>query len=586
MPNIDAAAVVETWQERATFYAQDHENINTMVNVYFGGLPQEYSDYFHEDMHIHHANMIRLGWDDLANMAGKEFPIYVDPDNAKARAQQRAELQEQIGYGYNEAGRLVGGIDMKLLMKVASWWMVGCAAAVMMVLPDFKRKTPYFTFRDPRSYFPPIGWTPYTQAAPDDALFAYQLPLGELKRRYPEHADEMNQKLTKRNLSPFGARPVDDRTLVWVGEFYHKDSWMVVTLTDPTVVLVRTDRGDRGHPGVQPVISPSLYSPAGAIGRSIFADQVSIQAGIARMFSQKLDFYDRTLYPLIFHTPLAGPTLRIGPYATNEYNVTNGVTPKVDTISPAHQIDADQTMNFAIGLSRVLNRNPEMMQGAGEADSAKAMNELKAGITSTVRDGFWPPMLNALPTLYAAAAKMDVSLWGNVSKKATGTRRNAAFKVNYVPSVHLKDREEDFRIEPGLGLGGYQGTLEIMQLIATELVSEDTALEQLEHVREPQAEKRRIQGDRISKVIFADLAAKAQGGMLMPGALAEAKRRTLAGEDLYDVLEQMEREGRLFMPQQPMGGLEQLMGGGMPPGMAAPQEPAAPSLAAIRKPLR
>ena len=562
MSRVDAEAVVTTWSERAGFYGEDHAAIDTMVHVYLGGLPPEFSDYFHEDMHVHNTNMIRLAWDDLANMAGKEFPIYVDADNNKAKAQARAERQEQIAYGWNDAGRVVGGIDMKLLMKIASWWMVGCANAVLMALPDYEQKTPYFTFRDPRTHFPPVGWTPYSQARPDDTIFAYQMTLGEIKRRYPDHAGEINVKLKKGTVSPYGRSGSDDRTVVWLGEYYHEDSWMVLTLTDPTVTLVRSDTGDRGHPGVMPVTTMGLYSPAGPKGRSLFADQVSIQASLARMFSQKLDFYDRTLYPVVFHTPLSGPTMRIGPYATNEYNVSTGVAPKVDTIQPAHPIDADQTMAFVIGLSRVLNRNPEMMQGAGEADSAKAMNELKAGITSTVKDGIWPPMVGVLPMLYEAAAKIDINCWGNMKKEATGHRKNAAFRVSYVPSVHLRGREADFRIEPGLGLGGYQGTLEIMQLVATELVAEDTALEQLEHVREPQEEKRRIQGDRLGKIIYQDLLGKASTGALAPGALSEARRRVLAGEDLFDVLDELEKAGRLT-PQPPM---EALMGGAPPGG--------------------
>ena len=578
----DPSDIVTLWTERASFFGEDHNDMDTMVNVYHGGLPQDYNDYFHEDMKVHLPNMIRLAWDDLANMAGKEFPIYVDPDNATATAQQRGERQEQIAYGWNEAGRLSSGVDMKLLMKVLSWWMVGCASAVAMVLPDFKRKTPFFTYRDPRTYFPPVGWSPYSQSELDDVIFGYQLTIGELKRRYPDRAEEIGRKLTKSSSSPYGRAATDDRTFVWLGEYYHEDSWQALTLTEPAVTLVRSDSGDRGHPGVQPVVPMTLYSPnAGGMGRSIFADQVSIQAALARMFSQKLDFYDRTLYPIVFHTPLSGPTLRIGAYATNEYNVSSGIPPRVDTVQPAHPIDADQTMAFAIGLARVLNRNPEMMQGAGEADSAKAMNELKAGITSTVKDGIWPNMLAALPRLYAAAASMDIALWGNMSKKAVGTRRNSAFRVNYVPSVHLRGREEDFRIEPGLGLGGYQGTLEIMQLVATELVSEDTALEQLEDVREPQEEKRRIQAMRTEKLIFADLAAKAQSGLLMPGALGEAKRRVLGGEDLFDVIDEMEKAGRLTAPQQPM--MPGMPGAPPMPGGGG-GEPIIPTMQALGRP--
>jgi hypothetical protein len=294
------------------------------------------------------------------------------------------------------------------------------------------------------------------------------------------------------------------------------------------------------------------------------------------MFSQKLDYYDRTLYQMIFHTPVSGNTIKMGPYATNEYVVTTGVPPRVDTIAPAHPIDADSMFAMTLGLSRMLNRNPEQFQGAGEADSAKALNELKSGITSTIRDNIWPPIVEALPKLYAVAAKIDVSCWKYLRRYMQGSRKNRAFRTPYTPATDLLGREETFDVEPGLGLAGYQGTVEILQLLGAESISEDTALEQLEHVREPQAEKRRIFVDRMQKVSFATLAAQAQQGVLAPGALAEIIRRVEGGEDGYEVIADMETKGLLMAPPPQLP--PELAGAGGPAG------PGGPNLSAVQMP--
>lgn len=542
----------DIFAERSSVYAEAHMQMDELVGIYFGDLPREFGDLFHPDMHVYVVNMIRLAWDDLAAMSGKVFPIYVEPENDSAAARNRAEKLEKIAYGYNEAGRIVGGISMNLLMKVISWWLVGVGNAVFMVLPSYDHKTPFFTFRDPRTYYPPIGWTPYTQAAASDALFAYPMPVAELKARYPDKAGEIS-RTRARVFAPGSGPGSEDSAVVFVGEYYHRDTWQVAILEDRTVILERSDDGDPGHPGVVPVVPVGLYAPNMAKGRSLFADQVSIQAAISRMFSQKLEFYDRTLYPIIFHTPLEGKTIRIGPYATNVYDTTvPGVTPRADVIAPAQNVDADQTMAFAIGLTRMLNRNPETMQGFGQADSAKALSELKAAVGQTIEQVLWPPLLEALPRLYALAATIDVRLWGDLQKRATGHRKNAAFSVTYRPNVDLRGHENDFRVEPGIGLAGYLGQLEIMQRVGAEMLSEDTALEQMPDIRNPQEEKRRIQGMRVEKLMFADLAGKAQMGLLIPGALAEIRRRVLAsGEDLFDVIESMEREGRLYVAPPP-----------------------------------
>lgn len=577
-----AGDIQAEWSVRAMAYSADHLLMDKMVGVYEGGLPEEYSDFFHEEQHVHLINSIRLSWDDLSNLAGKVFPIYVEPDDDSATSKDRAERLEKIGYGWNDAGRAAGGISARMLMKVLSWWLVGTANAVAMVLPDFENKSPYLTWRDPRSHFPPVGWTPWNETRATDAIFSYQKTLAQLKAEYPDKRDEIAQSLRKiYNLGGLSrSSQDDDDTWIWVGEYFHDDTWMVATLEDKGVTLLRSDTGDKGHPGVQPVTAFSLFSASGAKGRSLFADQVSIQAAMARMFSQKLDFFDRTLYPIIFTTPLAGETIKIGPFAVNEWDTTSSTTPpRLDTISPANAIDADETMKFALGLSRMLNRNPESMQGAGEADSAKALTKLQEGVTQTIREGIWPTLIEGFPNLYSAAARMELNLWGDVKKYASGVRKNTSFRLEYRPRVHLKDREYTFNVEPGVGLSGYAGTQEILMLVGAELMSEDSALEQGEWSRAPQEEKRRIQGDRMEKLIWATLQTRAVQPPEMPGSLKPGAMGTLRqmvfdeGKDLFDSVKELEETDQLYetAPIAPPGGdpLAALLGGaGGAPGPA------------------
>lgn len=564
------------WSQRAAYYGQAHSDIDELVRVYEGTLPDQFLDFFHDDMNVHVVNMIRLAWDDLSNLAGKEFPLYVDPDNDTAKGKARAEKQEQIGYGYNRAGRMAGGVTMKNLMKILMWWLTGTANAVLMTLPDYDNQTPFFTFRDPRSHYPPVGWSPWNETKAADALFTYQKSLAQLKIEYPDRADELGRSwgsLYSLGTGNQSKASNDDEVFLWVGEYYHKDTWMVATLEDRVVTLVRSDTGDAGHPGVQPVTAMSLYSANATKGRSMFTDQVSIQAAMARMFSQKLDFYDRTLYPLIFTTPLAGKTIKVGPYAVNEFDTIGGISPRLDVVGPSQSVDADQTMSFALGMSRMLNRNPEQMQGAGEADSAKALSKLAEGVQQTIREGIWPAAIETLPSAYANAAKMDVNLWPSVSKMSKGKRKNANFRVTYRPKVDLEGREDDFDVEPGVGLSGYQGTLEILQLVGAELMSEDDALEQGEWAREPQEAKRRIQAMRMEKLIWANLQARAaqpaeQPGSLMPGAMAKLRRMTQEeGMDLFDAVGKLEMAEELFSVAPPAPDpMAALMAGGGPPG--------------------
>ena len=572
------------FSERAFYHAEDIKTMDELVGVYNGGLPPEFDEFFHEDQHVHLLNMIRLAWDDLAALAGKTFQLYVRPDRGGDAPAKRAEKQEQIGYGYNEAGRRAGGIEMDLLMKVLMWWLVGCANAVLMVLPDYERKTPFFTFRDPRTHLPPTGWNPYSQTKLTDSLFVYQMSVAELKARYPARADEIGRKATH-SVIPLGYRGAvtssggDDSRYVWVGEYYEENVWLTATLEDEVVTLIEST--GRGHPGVVPVIPMGLYNPDTSKGRSIFADQVSLQAAMARMFSQKLDYFDRSLYPILFTTPLAGKNIRIGPYAVNEFAIEAGVTPRLETVAPANPVDADQTMQIAMGMARMLNRNPESFQGGGEADSAKAIRELTSGVDRVVRSHIWPAAISALPTAYTAAAKMDMALWPNVSKKAKGKRKNENFLVTYRPMVDLKGREFDFEVEKPISVGGYQGQLQLMQLVQAELLSEETAFEHLEDVPNAREERLKVQNFRMEKLEWADLQAKAGQGALQPGALKKV-RDIMAekGIDLFSALAEVDQRGELLVA--PVG--PEVMAGG-PGGAAAPGglEQIVPTLDALRR---
>lgn len=559
------------------YHSHAHNEIQKLVDVYQGRMPEEFMDYFPDELHTHLINMIRLSWDDHAAMTGKVFPVYLQPDNNTQKAQDKAELVESIAYGYNDAGRKCGSIGMDRLMKIWAWWLM-TGEAVGLVLPSFQHKTPFFTFRNPMSHYPPVGWNPWNQGPLDNTLFAYQDTIGEIKRKFPHAASQIDQAYNKRTFalntrttayqsaqpaSSYGNR---DDGVIWVGEYYTADGWFIATLEDQTITLLESHQGlDKTHPGVMPAVSFALYSPESSKGRSPFSDQISIQAAMSRMFSQKLDWYDKTLFPILFTTPLAqGNAINIGPMAVNVWEPTNGINPNVQQIAPQNPIDADEMLNFSMGLSRMLNRNPEFQQGMGEANSAKALEGLRAGVNQTVQDGFWPSFLEGLPKLYAAAASMDIKLWGMDKKKATGTKKNTPFRVNYTPINDLAGYEHDIVIEPGLGLGGYQGTLELLQLVGAEVISEDTMREQMPGIREPQKEKLRVHSDRMEKLIWADLQQKAAQGTLQPGAMFRLHESINKGKTLFESIADLEEAGVLYIaPPQP----EEMMGG---PGGPAP----------------
>ena len=577
-----------TFHSRALYWSPFHQEIQRCVDIYNGVIPEEYSDLVDGDKLFHLINMFRLSADDLAGMAGQEFPLFSREDNDSQKAKTAAEKREHIMYGYNAAGRLNGGVDMAGLATVHGWWMAVAGASVGLVLPDHRRKTPYFTFRNPTTHFPPVGWNQWEQSDLDGTLFAYQMTLGELKRRYPDKAQELDIAHTKStHAHTTGWKPTasleatgsgdEDLRMLWVGEYYHSDAWYVVTLEENGVVLLASESGDRGHPGVCSAVGYQVYNPDQV--RGLLADQIGLQIAESRMLSQQLHHNDRMTDPPIFGSKLMHDKIRYGPNAYNPFDETIQ-KPSFFQASPPNQIHTQQMMELGMVLLRMLNRNPESFQGAGEANSAKAVSELKSGVSETVKRVLWPPFFQGHPQLYGKAIRMDINLWGQERKPFAGTtpekhRRKRAVPImgSYRPIADLAGYEDSIEIEPGIIFRGYQGRLEIMQLVQSGLMSEDTAFEQMDVVREPQLEKRKVQVNRLEQLEFADIATRAQKGEVLPGAIT--KLMTMMEKDgigLFEAKAKLEEKGEFYAPPPAPPGMA-------PPGM--PGLPGAPAMAAL-----
>jgi hypothetical protein len=314
-----AADLQSTYNERSTFYGDAISTMDQLVDVRDGNLPDEFMQYFHEEMHPHVVNSIRRSHDDMTAMASKVFPVYFPPDNQSPTSKARAERQERICYAYQDMGRYRGSLDSHQLSYVTNWWLVLCANAVQMVLPDYDRKMPFFHWRDPRTHLPPVGWTPYSEAPLNDTMFVYMDTVAHLKQKYPGSAQALGNRYSKSHALTTGWKSGgssrssaggDDQTIVMVAEWYSDQTWMFATIEDRPLVLWEAAEGDKKFPGLCPVGHLSLYDPSSSQARSWLADQVSMQAAISRMFSQKLDGYDRMLWPPFFHTPLTHPNVR------------------------------------------------------------------------------------------------------------------------------------------------------------------------------------------------------------------------------------------------------------------------------------
>jgi hypothetical protein len=240
-------------------------------------------------------------------------------------------------------------------------------------------------------------------------------------------------------------------------------------------------------------------------------------------------------------------------------------------------------IGMTMGFLRFLNREDPTAQGDVNANSAKALNELKSGITAFVRDILWRPHMTVGPQMLKKAMQMDVRLWGDVRKTIRGVSpikgesdvgKVRRFQFSYVPNKDIAGYEEMVEIEPGSTLGGTAGRLEMMQLVGSELMSEETAIEQGDWARDMSEEMRRIEAQRIKKLMWANLEALAAGspmGQLNPAAIPRILKGIQEdGKEFAEMIEILQETGELMLePPAPEGAPPGMGPEGMPPEMAA-----------------
>lgn len=553
-----------------------HSMQNEMVNIYNNKLPYELERLFDGKTRLK-INPLRRSWDDFVTMGALELPPYARPNRDSDPERKASEKLEKIAYGWHGAASRIGrGWSMEGVMQQIIWWLVGTANAVVMATPDHRHQTPFIFVRDPRTYYAPPGYSPWGQATLDDVIFRQEKPAWWLMNRYPDSAGQLKDSLQAGRGGDF-----DEKQPVEFVEFYGSDQWEVVTCTGrDAVTMSRSLFGDDPqHPGCVPVVEMTLYNPSGA--RPWYADLVSFDAALGRILAQDIEYGDQVLYGPIVTTGFEHKDFRGGPLGVNVLKTGPeiGGKPYAERLAPTSQLNADRMVQLLTNLLRTESRNPEALQGGGDANSGRAIEALKSGPQATMEKFIWPAPKEGIPRVYTLCSYIEINCWGDVEKKigvetqshANPAKRGASH-VTYIPNRDLRGREFDLRIEPGLGLASYQDSVEVQQRLGSRTISRMTALERFPDIPDPEAESRRIESDENAELLMATLAQAQQAGQLQPGAMAEVVIRTEAGEPRAQVILDLDRQGKLTMAQlAPEGG----MGAPGAPGQPSPEELAA-----------
>ena len=534
-----------------------------------GKRSQKYEKLWHEEDIPLEFRSIQLAAQDLTALATKIFNIEVAPTGKSEKAKKADEKVEQIAYGWNEGARNLGGPAWKSIMGEIARLEVCFADALFGFLPDRRTKTLFGHVKDPRQHFPPSGWSPLSINPLDNTLIAYRTTLGELKQRFdPDGMKGIAAALDRQygrfmSLPGSKTRTPTDNTVCLVGEFYGTDAWYAATLDDRGVVMHSTEAADKTHPGVCPWVSMRQvgFDP-------LFAGQLGLEVALQKVLSQEIQATDEMLHGPITGSKLVGDELRWDGYNTLDTSIPGDRVIAPQRLAPTSPVNTQRIIAELMQMLRIANRNPESFQGAGDANSAKAVQTLQAGIRSTVQDILWVPIMDGLMRAYETARQMEIKLWPNEERTLRGKRAKEYFEVSYRPITDLVDYKARIRVEHDGELGGYQGSLDRQQKMTSGMLSKRSAMERDPDVRDVGEEWRQIETEQLDALIDQVIAAK--GPELSVSGLLRVRALIGEGKTKAEAFQQVDEEGGFAPPpapempaEDPMAALAALGGGGM-----------------------
>lgn len=562
--------ILEMRQQASMYWGEAVSRFNTLIDVYHGNYHLLWPGEFRKGEIPKVANWIKLAWDRYGKMVGKVPITHVNPSKLSRVSQTRADKIEKILAHYDTSSG-----SSKIIRRYA-WHLVGLGAGVMGVVPSKTIGGPQYFWKDPRSVLPAPGIgsvssTPSTLSMltkPDMSLHSLSWVIFDevvtssfLYDTYPDYASRLSEITeAKPNLN------TPNKLITFMDK-----NWWIVVVNDKLLFQVELSLG------YVPVRYTTTYIPDQLGGQSQFEQNIGLVLAYMKTLNQKLLYNENVTWPWLV---LKGMSVEADP---NSRTITV-MDDRGDAafLSPPGEIQAERDLETLDRLIRIMNEDTEALRGEapGSTVTGQGLAQLGRTVTNTVQD-YWEEMTPDLEFLKSSALMIDEEFYGGRSKPMSGRSKGEQFEEEYTPRKDIKGHHA-VAVDFGIGVGGFDGFVELMQLAAQGFVDEQTVMENAPFIRSVSDTRRRVFLDRLEKLMFE---LTAQPGMVPPeflNHLLEWHAAVDSGKDPWGWAQK-----NPFQPPAPpqMGGappgLESPPGQpGLPPGGGAPPaipQPPSPS---------
>lgn len=469
-------------------------------------------------------NLIQVALEDTAESAAIMPAIRVIPPSTDAGSKAKAEKMEKIAIGYlNRAGGEI--FLVRSFMDLAAYGFFAPAAFM-----DAESGLPRLDLRDAVGCYPEPDWKPgqsIRKCIFARSIFYSQLP-PEYQAKCKNWANETDNQIVR-----------NQRHVILL-EYFDEDEQVVAVLTTSAygqTLNARLDtfpcileRFSHGYKMCPVTVGQRITLDGEARGQ--FDQVIAPMAAHSRLMAMAIDYADQSVYSDIWvKEPMGdlpfggGGVIQLGPNGA-----IGRVPPAVSSLSLFNELD--QLLNtIHLGGRWPKSRPGEISQAIA---SAKFL-ETSVGVMNTALRTYHFIMKYTLERVLHIMFKMDQA-HGNEQSTTVGTLRNQEFIETYNPKDDI-DLSYQIKVEYGLGLGRdpAQSAVLHIQYSQAGMISKEFVQESIEGVNDVERERRRIDVEKFTDMMFGKLMQGVQQGTIPDKALVEMAQARQKGEGIFDI---------------------------------------------------
>jgi len=566
MPAPSTDKILSQRQTSLTYWQEAHNRIELLLEAYHGNFQKLWPGEFRRGEEPKIANWFKLATERYKGMVGKVPKNWVMPSSVRRLSQTKADTIEKILAYYDSLS------DMNRLMKRYAFWLVVGGLAPIGVVPDATVRTPRLIVRDPRTVLPAPG----AGSRPGTST-AFGMMSKPLMTSQSLHSVIINETVTSTYLlDQYGT---DDETMARLLKLVDADpknlatpyNHLIYMDKDWWVVLIQQQaflQVEHGL-GLVPFRMTEMEIPDQLGGQGMFEQNIGLMLAYMRLLNQKLTYNENIVWPWLVIRGLSDidHQSRVIEIMSQDGNA--------EFLAPPGNPQVERDLEVLDRLIRVMNRDTEAMQGEapGSIITGPSVRELNRDVTTVVQD-HWDIMKPDLEFVKSAALAMDENLYGGIKKEMVGRVKGEQFEQSYTPAKDIAGHY-NVAIDFGLGLGGPEGFVELMQAAAQGYMDEQTVMEHLPWVRSVSETRRKVLLDRLEKVLLELMAGGAPTEIV--NHISQWHEAVQSKKDPWLWLQ----ENPMPIPGMPEGPMGPEGGGMVPPEAPAPQIPSTPTPAQL-----